>query len=526
MTDSRLITALQQPQLFNHPVDRFRLIQTHISWVLLTGHFAYKLRKPVNLGFLDFSTPQQRFEDCREELRLNRRFSPELYLGLIRIQGTLDHPQLEVADPLQPFDPCALEYAVQMVEFPQSQLLSQQQPLPKPELLALARELAELHAKAPSQLSNSTFGSLTTISAVMLENFTQISPYLNNQSLKSKTQPLPHSKLTDQLRQLRLQTEMTLQQQTPLLTDRHRLGHIRECHGDLHLGNIVLHQGRACPFDCIEFNPRYRWIDPLSDLAFLLMDLQLRKQERLSNLLLNSYLERSLDYHALPLLPLYLAYRAMVRAKITLLSSGNSEQPITPLAIKHYRNYANLAEQALAPKKAQLILMQGRSGSGKSWLSQQLIEQGPWIRLRSDELRKHWHSQQPAAVKRYGPDMNKLTYQRLRELTKTLLESGLSVIIDAAFLRHADRQTFLNLAQKLGIEPRILSCIATEETLEQRIKLRLADQDDPSEASVELTKQQKSSLDPLTPEELTYTLTVDTGCTQQVDECLLRLALV
>tara|TARA_R110001583_G_scaffold9356_3_gene44483 strand:- start:185 stop:553 length:369 start_codon:yes stop_codon:yes gene_type:complete len=122
--------------------------------------------------------------------------------------------------------------------------------------------------------------------------------------------------------------------------------------------------------------------------------------------------------------------------------------------------------------------------------------------------------------------MNKLTYQRLRELTKTLLESGLRVIIDAAFLRHADRQTFLNLAQKLGIEPRILSCIATEETLEQRIKLRLADQDDPSEASVELTKQQKSSLDPLTPEELTYTLTVDTGCTQQVDECLLRLALV
>ena len=522
MTDSRLITALQQPQLFNHPVDRFRLIQTHISWVLLTGHFAYKLRKPVNLGFLDFSTPQQRFEDCREELRLNRRFSPELYLELIRIQGTLDHPQLEVADPLQPFDPCALEYAVQMVEFPQSQLLSQQQPLPKPELLALARELAELHAKAPSQLSNSTFGSLTTISAVMLENFTQISPYLNNQSLKSKTRPLPHSKLTDQLRQLRLQTEKTLQQQTPLLTYRHRLGHIRECHGDLHLGNIVLHQGRACPFDCIEFNPRYRWIDPLSDLAFLLMDLQLRKQETLSNLLLNSYLERSLDYHALPLLPLYLAYRAMVRAKITLLSSGNSEQPITPLAIKHYRNYANLAEQALAPKKAQLILMQGRSGSGKSWMSQQLIEQGPWIRLRSDELRKHWHSQQPAAVKRYGPDMNKLTYQRLRELTKTLLESGLRVIIDAAFLR----QTFLNSAQKLGIEPRILSCIATEETLEQRIKLRLADQDDPSEASVELTKQQKSSLDPLTPEELTYTLTVDTGCTQQVDECLLRLALV
>ncbi|MEH6824966.1 MAG: AAA family ATPase [Motiliproteus sp.] len=511
MPDAGLIIALQQSQLFAHPIERFVLIQTHISWVLLTGPYAYKLRKPVNLGFLDFTTLEQRFHDCCQELQLNRRFSPELYIGLIHIGGTLDRPRLTRVDPGQRFDPTALDYAVQMLQFPQQQLLSQRQSLPEQALLTLAQELAHIHASAPNAPTDATFGSPESIYAPMQQNFEQIRPYLH--SPKQQTQ----------LQRLQLLTESEFQQHTTLLEERHQQGAIRECHGDLHLGNIALHRGRACPFDCIEFNPRYRWIDPLSDLAFLLMDLQLRDHHALSNRILNRYLEQNLDYHALPLLRLYQAYRALVRAKITLLTSGCSTEPLAAPAAKQYQAYVDLADQILTPVKASLILMHGSSGSGKSWLSQQLVAQGHWIRLRSDQLRQHWDQHTPE-LPRYSQQMNDITYQRLLEEAESLLRAGLSIIIDAAFLNQAQRQPFLRLAQQLNIEPVIICCAATAAKQAHRITQRLRSGKDPSEATVAVLRSQQTLYEPLTPEERRHAVTLDTADSDQVKDCLAQFA--
>lgn len=529
-SDNPLISALQSPQRYDHPAEPVDLIETHISWVLLAGDYAYKLRKPVDFGFLDFTTLKQRYDDCCHELRLNRRFSPELYVGLVRIGGTPQAPILTMVDASlafesQPCEPQALDYAVKMNRFAQSQLLSERQrqrDLPEAALDQLAQQLAEIHATAPSNPTDSRLGHPDTVNQVMMQNFEQISPYLQ--------QPADSS-LLSQLDRLHKTSQAAFDRALPLLTQRHQQGNIRECHGDLHLGNIALVNGRACPFDCIEFNPRYRWIDPLSDLAFLLMDLQLHDQPALANRLLNRYLEQSLDYSALPLLPLYLAYRAMVRAKVLLLGLGDPNLALDDANRQQLANYQDLAERLLTSPKAQLVLMQGVSGSGKSWLSQQLIDspatREPWIRLRSDLIRQQLHQQnQPDAsrTERYSEAMSRLTYQRLLTLSQQLLQSGYNVIVDAAFLQQQQRQPFLALAQQHSAELCLLCCSASQPVLEQRVKQRFEQGKDPSEATVEVLRQQLSDQQPLLPHEQSFALMLDTGHDDTTTAALARLA--
>lgn len=517
-----LIQALMQPQCYSHPTGSIELIETHISWVLLTGERVYKLRKPVDFGFLNFTTLRQRFDDCCNELRLNNRFSPELYLGLICIRGSLEYPQIEKIDPQQPFDPRAHDYAVCMVQFPQQQLLSarqQQNSLPQAELLTLAEQLAQIHAQAPRNPADSSLGSPKTIAGVMLDNFNQIRPYL---------QRLPkHLQRLDRLQRL---TQNQLERYQQLLTERHQQGHIRECHGDLHLGNIALLNGRACPFDCIEFNPRYRWVDPLSDLAFLLMDLQRHQQHSLSQQLLNRYLEHSfeypIEYQALPLLPLYQAYRAMVRAKVLLLSSplptsNDAETRLDKTALASLSNYLALAEQLLTPTCGRLILMQGVSGSGKSWLAQQMIEQLPrtTIRLRSDLLR-----QQIDADSRYSRSADEHVYNQLLDLSRCLIEAGYQIIVDAAFLQHSQRQPFIELALEFNKPPIILCCNADTEVLRERIDQRLHKGQDPSEATTAVLHQQLQTQQPLTQDELRFCQKINTAQGGEITKLLARLS--
>ncbi|MEH6649174.1 MAG: AAA family ATPase [Motiliproteus sp.] len=516
-----LIQTLKQPRYYPHTVRAIELIETHISWVLLTGERAYKLRKPVDFGFLNFTTLRQRFDDCCNELRLNRRFSPELYLGLICIRGSLEQPQIDTVDPQHEFDPEALDYAVCMVQFPQQQLLSARQQhntLPQAELLTLAQQLAQIHTQAPNNPEDSSLGSPETVAGVMLDNFAQIAPYLEF---------LPeHRQHLERIRQLTLGE---LERYQGLLTERHQQGHIRECHGDLHLGNIALFGGRACPFDCIEFSPRYRWIDPLSDLAFLLMDLHLHQQHSLSQQLLNRYLEQSLDYRALPLLPLYQAYRAMVRAKVLLLShpiptnsdSSRETPSLDTTTLTTLNQYLELAEQLLAPTCGRLILMYGVSGSGKSWMSQQLIEQLPQatIRLRSDLLRPRQDSDD-----RYSRLADEHVYSQLLDLSRCLMEAGYQVIVDAAFLQSSQRQPFIELALELNKPPVILCCIADFEELQTRIGQRLQHGQDPSEATTAVLEQQLQSQQPLTPQEQRFCNPINTAQTKAVAKLLAQLS--
>ena len=331
----------------------------------------------------------------------------------------------------------------------------------------------------------------------MGQNFEQIAPYLQNGLLQR------------QLTQIEQRFNDEFARQKNRLEQRYLNGQIRECHGDLHLGNIALVDSRACPFDCIEFNPRYRWIDPLNDLAFLLMDLQLRGHPQLANRLLNRYLEQSLDYAGLPLMGLYQSYRALVRAKVALLGSGPANPPASPAVLQEVRRYLNLAQQLLQPQPAQLLLMQGVSGSGKSWLSQRLFEQQPWIRLRSDRLRPQIHQQLGADLPRYGEQVGQATYQHLLDLSQTLLQAGYQVIVDAAFPKFKQRQPFFQLAESLGIPVRLVQCVAETQVLEQRLQRRQQEGKDPSEATLEVLHQQLQERQPLKPEEEKFCTTVN-----------------
>ncbi|WP_133297485.1 AAA family ATPase [Motiliproteus coralliicola] len=522
MTSAELINNLQHPQRFDHPVTTFELIETHISWVLLTGPFAYKFRKPVDFGFLDFTTLEKRFDDCLHELRLNRRFSPALYHGLVKIIGTPQAPQRVNVDETEPLDPQALDYGVQMRQFEQPQLLSElelKQQLPEAELLHLATELAGIHARAPADPPDPSLGSVETVRYVMQQNFDQCRPYLE----------LLESDEPDLLQLLNRVEQQYLQRfaaQQDLLQRRQDQGLIRECHGDLHLGNIALVDGRACPFDCIEFNPRYRWLDPLNDLAFLLMDLQLRGHRQLSYRLLNRYLEQSPDYTGAGLLPLYMAYRSMVRAKVSLLGSGEPGLPLPPALRDDLLLHLQLAEQLLQPtpsaKRGRLVLMQGPSGSGKSWLSQQLLEQQPWLRLRSDRLRKQLHQRQPE-LPRYGDSLNQATYRQLLKDGSSLMAQGFDVIIDAAFLRADQRRPFIELAGQHDWSVNILCCDTNASRLAERIEIRQSSQD-PSEATVAVMEQQLQNREPLSEEEAAVSIQIDTDRPEQVEACLRLLS--
>ncbi|MGD8908823.1 MAG: hypothetical protein PVI92_05695, partial [Chromatiales bacterium] len=287
---------LARPGCFPHATHDIAHIETHISHLLLVGDYVYKIKKALDLGFLDFSTLEKRRLCCEEELRLNRRLAPELYRELVTFRGTPDQPSLAAeGEPL--------EYAVKMRRFQQRSLLSHTLP-EQHELDLLAQQVAEFHQRIPHAPVDSLWGTPEVVLEPMEENFRQI---------RNLKHPLLEG---GRLESLQNWTENIMSVITPLLHERREAGMIRECHGDLHLNNITRFEGRLMPFDGIEFNPALRWIDTLSDLAFLLMDLQHRGLTQAAARLLNDYLELTGDYAGLPLLPFYLLYRAMVRAKV------------------------------------------------------------------------------------------------------------------------------------------------------------------------------------------------------------------
>ncbi len=485
----QLIEALQNPALYDHPVTAFAVIETHISWVLLTGPYAYKIRKPVDLGFVDFSTLALRRQDCRDELRLNRRLAPELYVDLIAIGGCEQAPELQGGD--QP-----IEYAVRMHQFEQNQLLLQRErngTLSDTLLLPLAERLCQFHRDAPVASAESEYGTPPTLWQVIKQNFEQIRPRLRDEAM------------LEQLTTLQQAASDEFQRQRPLLITRRLAGQVRECHGDLHLGNIVWYQGRALPFDCIEFNPRYRWIDTLNDLAFLLMDLEFCGHPALAATLLNRYLEFSGDYAGLALLPLFKSYRAMVRAKVALLGAPLGDHEAGALC----QRYMALAAGYARPKTARLILMHGVSGSGKSGVAHTLCQQNDWIQLRSDRERKRLQTDH-RSLPLYGVSMNEKTYARLLSLSAVLLAAGYSVVVDATFNARQHRQAFLALAQDTGVRCNILDCQCSPAVLHARIMQREAQGHDPSDATPAVAEQQLQTRDPLTGSELAHRIGIAT----------------
>lgn len=499
-TPDTLVKALQNPELYDHPVTDFQVIETHISQVILTGDYAYKIKKPMNFGFLDFSTLERRKHFCEEELRLNSRLAAELYLDVLPITGSPEQPR--IGGEGEPF-----EYAIRMRQFNQDELFDRRQErgdLPPELLISVARQTALFHDSLPPVADDKPLGTPEAVYAAMQENFDQIRPLLDDAALLT------------QLDALEDWTRTTFERHRELIAARRANGLVRECHGDLHLANITVFNDQVTVFDCIEFNEPFRWIDVINDLAFLLMDLESRQEPVLANLVLNSYLEYRGDFDGLPLLPLYKAYRAMVRAKIALLTLGNpslSDREREDL-MQRYRGYAQLAEDYGAIPNHFLLATTGLSASGKTCVSAAMAGELGLIRLRSDVERKRLHGLGPLDDSKsgmgedlYSPEVTQQTYQHLASLAGALLASGASVIVDAACLKQSERSLFADAAENQGVPFALMHCEAPEQLRREWVRKRKGDA---SEATEELLDAQQSWFEPLTAEEKAHTIHLHT----------------
>ena len=483
-----LIAALQDPARYPHPVGEFKVIETHISWVILTGSYAYKMKKPVDFGFLDFTELSARKHFCEEELRLNQRMAPNLYLRVLPVTGSISAPVIDG-------DGEPIEYLLQMREFPQTQLLGEVQArgeLTDAHIDALAEQIATFHLHTPQVAAGHALNSADAIVAPMRQNFEQIRPLLTEQGD------------LQQLDALMDWTETSIARLRPLLEQRSLHGHIRECHGDLHLGNAALIDNEVVLFDCIEFNEPFRLIDVACDAAFLAMDLQDRGLKCQARRFINGWLERTGDYAALELLNLYKAYRALVRAKVSLFRLHQEEDAVQRrVVLRQYRSYANLAESYSAIPSRFLAVTHGVSAVGKSQVALRLVETLGAIRLRSDVERKRLHGEQPEALTGsldagiYGNDASEATYQRLHTLAERALSAGFSVVIDATYLKRAQRQAAWRVAESTGVPFMILSCDAPEAVIEQWLAQRQADGSDPSDATMAVVRAQQTAREPL-----------------------------
>ena len=499
-----IAAALRDTRRYPHPVERVALLETHISWVLLTGRFAYKLKKPVALGFLDFSTLEARRAACEEELRLNRRTAPDLYLEVVPVTGTETEPEVGGKGR-------AIDYAVKMREFPQDALLDRVAACGglAPELMDdLAAEVAAFHANVARAGPGSEFGSPEEVIGQARQNFEQL------RALG------PDRESAAALERLGAWTEREFARRARAFAARRDEGFVRECHGDLHLRNLLLLDGRIVPFDCVEFNPGFRWIDVMSEVAFLVMDLADHGLAAHATRFLDGYLEETGDYAGLACLRFYLVYRAMVRAKVASLRAHQlpAGTPERDRAERELRSYLRLAEGFVALERRALVLARGLSGSGKTVFSGLLVEELGAIRVRSDVERRRLHglaAGEPsgAAVGGgiYAQDATRRTYARLADIARVVLDAGFPVVIDATFLLRANRDALRALAHTVGAIFAIAACEAPERVLRERVLARTRAGGDASEATLDVLAKQLATAEPLADAELACAFTVDTA---------------
>lgn len=509
-----LIAAMQNPAFFPHPVEQFQVIETHISWVLLTGPFAYKIKKPVNFGFLDFTELSAREHFCKEELRLNQRLTQGLYLEVLPISGSVDAPELGGSGP-------AIEFALKMRQFPQSQLLSEVQgrgELTEAHIDGLAKQIAEFHSATPAVAANHPLCSPEAIVAPMRQNFEQIRPMLKDAAD------------LQQLEALEAWTEANYARLETLLAKRAANGSIRECHGDIHLGNATLLDDQVVLFDCIEFNEPFRLIDIALDAAFLAMDLEDRGLKTHAWRFINAWLEHTGDYAALELLNFYKAYRALVRAKVALFSLAHQTDAVQKaVTLRQYRNYANLAEHYSAIPSRFLAITNGVSAVGKSHVAMRLVEALGAIRLRSDVERKRLFGEQNNAdlgklsAGIYSQDASADTYQRLHQLAEAALRAGFPVVIDATYLKQAQRDAASQVAEACGAPFLILECSAPDDIIASWLEHRKAAGTDPSDATMTVVQAQQANREVLSESELLQSKRVNTHESASLDSMIARI---
>jgi aminoglycoside phosphotransferase family enzyme/predicted kinase len=494
---------LLTPAAYPHPVEAIELVETHVSWVLLTGSYAYKIKRPVHYAFIDLRSMERRAFFCMEELRLNRRFAADLYVDVCRV--TLHEGGARINGP-----GTVIDHAVRMTQFRREDELDrllESGGIEPPELEDFGRTLAAIHERLPVAARNARWGMPEAVRSLILENL--------EQCIQAHTS----GRLTGRLNALRPFLVQRLKLLENSLARRVAGGRVRECHGDLHARNIVRHDGGLLPFDCMEFDPAFRWIDVADEIAFLLMDLEVLRRPGHAYAFLSGYLAQGGDYGACRVLDLYKAHRALVRAKVAALTSkagSSASESQDSRFFAQCESYADVAHAALTERHPQLILMSGVSGSGKTWLANRLAPLLGALHIRSDIERKRLAAPAPgpypAAVGegRYKPEAKARVYEHLVECAEHALCGGYPVILDATFGRREDRRRFRELATRLGVATRVVHCNAAPQILRARVAQRRERGTDASEADLAVLRWQETHVEPLLASEGLVVAEVDT----------------
>jgi aminoglycoside phosphotransferase family enzyme/predicted kinase len=482
----RLVERLHEPAAYPHPTAAIRLIETHISWVFLTGTFVYKLKKPIDVGFLDYTSLEKRRRFCEEEIRVSGRFAPELYLAAVPITGTPQEPHVGGDGP-------AIEWAVKLVQFDEADRLDARFTagrLTAADCERLGVAIAAVEEGLAVAAAGEAWGSARSVSDAAALNLGQL------------RERRPDA--ADRVGRIEAWLVVRLDALADLIARRRAAGRVRECHGDLHLANLVLHNGRMTAFDAIEFSPALRWIDVANDVAFLVMDLESRGRADLAAIVRSGWMEAADDHAAARVMPVYEVYRAVVRAAVAALRADDAA------ARAETDRYLELAERLMRPRPPVLYATCGVSGSGKTTLAAGLVAAAGAVRLRSDVERKRLAGMRPtdrpataaAVAALYDPAMTRRVYRRLADLARTLLEAGTSVVIDAACLVRWQRGELATVAREAAVPLVWLELDLPDQVVIERMAARLAAGGDPSDASPEVVRGQRAAREPISPAEL------------------------
>jgi len=496
MEKIKFLETLNNPSLYGSNVRSVKVLQTHISYVVLTGEYAYKIKKPVNFGFLDFSTLENRKKYCEEELRLNRRLCPEIYIDVVPI--TKNDKIIQIKG-----DGQIIEYAVKMKEFPQHNIMKnllEDSKIGEEVIDKICNILIDFYNNSEQSEEINKFGSIESIKKNTDENFIQTKSVIN------VTIP---SEIHDFIKS---NTNKFLEQKKDFFADRIRQKYICDCHGDLHSGNIVVSGEDVCIFDCIEFNKRFRFSDAASDIAFLAMDLDYQGCPYLSSYFIKRYIEESNDSEIINVLNFYKCYRAYVRGKVISFrledkQLDKKEKIILKNSAKKYFElsyyYSKLFSRFLNKSKPVLFITSGLTGTGKTTVAEKISVDYNAQLISTDSVRKELegidkyerhHDAYNTGI--YSPEKMLLTYNKIFEEADKGLNEGKNVILDATFKNENLREKAKDIAIKNKSNFLILYCTCPENIvkkyLENRVKKKSI-----SDGRWEIYLKQKDTFEPL-----------------------------
>ncbi len=482
-----LVQALLEPKAYPEKAGRIELMQTQMSFVFLTDEFVYKVKKPVDLGYLDYTTLEKRRFFCQKELELNRRLCPETYLGVVPV--TRDKGAIRIGGRGE-----AIEYAVKMRRLPQEKMLNvllANNGVTAEMIIEVAWKLAAFHQKAETNAEIGAFGEIKAITGNTDENFAQTEKYVGKTISE------------DSYRHIKEYTDGFIQKNTPLFNKRVKEGRIRDCHGDLHAAHICFANG-ICIYDCIEFNDRFRYCDVASEMAFLAMDLDHYGRADLSRSLIRAYVSESGDRELLELLGFYKGYRAYVRGKVESFKLDDpyiaDDEKIKTLAIA--ASYFDLA-RAYTRSKPALFITVGLVGTGKTTLAQALARRLGLVVISSDVTRKGLagipvteHRFEDFYGGIYSAELSRRTYDKMFSMAGAVLGEGGAVVLDASFIRAEERLSAKRLAQEAGADFFIIECRLDEKNIKERLVQRLKGETI-SDGRWEIYQPQKEAFEPV-----------------------------